>query len=217
MNTTELKALAEKATPGPWHIRTNRHPNTDGTPWGWLDLYEAGSMRQASPEGIQVTWSKGRTSENNARYVAAANPAAILELISAHEDAQGEIRELRDRLVKVEAEHEALKKAISDAEPVAWRDPTNSDPGQAVTFSNSKAAKWPHIYSQPIYTLEGIRTTPAPAQRECWCEKCDLAQGNPFGRTRMSLCPECGDKRCPRAKHHDNACARTSARTAARP
>ncbi len=52
-----------------------------------------------------------------------------------------------------------------------------------------------------------LASTPAPAQRECWCEKCDLAQGNPLGRTRMSLCPECGDKRCPRAKHHDNACA----------
>ncbi len=24
---------------------------------------------------------------------------------------------------------------------------------------------------------------------------------------KMSLCPECGGKRCPRAKHHDNACA----------
>lgn len=52
-----------------------------------------------------------------------------------------------------------------------------------------------------------LASTPAPAQRECWCEKCDLAQGNPLGRTRMSICPECGDKRCHRAKHHDNACA----------
>jgi hypothetical protein len=82
MNTNELKKLAEAATPGPWHIRTNRHPNTDGTPWGWLDLYEAGSMRQASPDGVQVTWSRGRQSENNARYIAAANPAAILKLLA---------------------------------------------------------------------------------------------------------------------------------------
>lgn len=74
----------------------------------------------------------------------------------AHDALTAELR----RLAQVEAEHEALKKAISDAEPVAWRDPTNSDPGQAVTFSNSKAAKWPHIYSQPLYTLEGIRTKP---------------------------------------------------------
>jgi hypothetical protein len=44
-------------------------------------------------------------------------------------------------------------------------------------------------------------------QAACWCETCDLAQGNPMGRTRMSVCPQCGDKRCPRAKHHDNACS----------
>ena len=24
--------------------------------------------------------------------------------------------------------------------------------------------------------------------------------------TRMILCPECGNKRCPKATHHDNAC-----------
>lgn len=54
---------------------------------------------------------------------------------------------------------------------------------------------------------ESTSAAPSPAQQECWCETCDLAQGNPLGRTRMSLCPECGDKRCPRAKHHDNVCA----------
>ena len=42
--------------------------------------------------------------------------------------------------------------------------------------------------------------------KECWCETCDLSRGNPMGRTRMSVCPQCGDKRCPRAKHHDSAC-----------
>lgn len=54
-----------------------------------------------------------------------------------------------------------------------------------------------------------LAAAPAAQQpaKECWCESCDLAQGNPLGRTRMSLCPQCGDKRCPRAKHHDNACA----------
>lgn len=60
-----------KHTPGRLYIRTNRHPNTDGTPWGWVDLYEPGSMRQASPEGIQATWSRGQQSEANARRLVA--------------------------------------------------------------------------------------------------------------------------------------------------
>ena len=39
----------------------------------------------------------------------------------------------------------------------------------------------------------------------CWCESCDMAANGGL-RTRMSVCPSCGDKRCQRAKHHDNAC-----------
>lgn len=40
---------------------------------------------------------------------------------------------------------------------------------------------------------------------DCWCEDCDV-KANEGLRSRMSLCPECGDKRCPRAKSHDAAC-----------
>ncbi len=39
---------------------------------------------------------------------------------------------------------------------------------------------------------------------DCWCAKCD-AEETPF-RFRMNLCPECGDKRCPRAEDHEKAC-----------
>lgn len=40
----------------------------------------------------------------------------------------------------------------------------------------------------------------------CWCEACDIAANGPF-RSRMSLCPACGDKRCPRAKDHRENCS----------
>jgi hypothetical protein len=35
--------------------------------------------------------------------------------------------------------------------PNAWRDPTNGDPGQSVTFQKCVADKWPHIYSMSLY------------------------------------------------------------------
>ena len=63
--------MSEQHTQGRLYIRTNRHPNIDGTPWGWVDLYEPGSMRQSSPAGIQVTWSRGQKSEANARRLVA--------------------------------------------------------------------------------------------------------------------------------------------------
>ena len=42
-------------------------------------------------------------------------------------------------------------------------------------------------------------------QPECWCESCDTA-ANRGRRSRMSLCPQCGDKRCTRAKNHTEPC-----------
>ncbi|MEG1769868.1 MAG: hypothetical protein RR311_15460 [Comamonas sp.] len=40
----------------------------------------------------------------------------------------------------------------------------------------------------------------------CWCECCDTVANSGF-RSRMSICPKCGDKRCPRAYHHNSDCS----------
>jgi hypothetical protein len=42
-----------------------------------------------------------------------------------------------------------------------------------------------------------------PAEPACWCETC-----RPITLTdmRMVLCPTCGNKRCPKATSHENAC-----------
>jgi len=62
-------------------------------------------------------------------------------------------------------ERKYVRHAIKDAlgqpeqEPVAWRDPTNIDPGQGCTYKKEWREKWPHIYRQALYT------TPPAAQR----------------------------------------------------
>jgi hypothetical protein len=45
----------------------------------------------------------------------------------------------------------ALATDKTEQEPNAWRDPTNGDPGQSVTFQKCVADKWPHIYSMSLY------------------------------------------------------------------
>lgn len=42
---------------------------------------------------------------------------------------------------------------------------------------------------------------------ECWCHTC-----RPLGPDRMEmvLCPDCGNKRCPKANDHRNACTRSN-------
>lgn len=43
----------------------------------------------------------------------------------------------------------------------------------------------------------------------CFCMTCDVEKN--IIRTRMSLCPDCGNKRCPKSTHHDNACSGSNA------
>lgn len=81
MNITELKELAEKATPGPWKHRNGRIFQLD---------YETLTIANVARA------FDGDYSPANGELLAAANPAAILELITQLEDAQGEIRALRD-------------------------------------------------------------------------------------------------------------------------
>ena len=40
---------------------------------------------------------------------------------------------------------------------------------------------------------------------DCWCEQCHAGY-ELMASARMFLCPDCGNKRCPRATSHQNAC-----------
>ena len=47
----------------------------------------------------------------------------------------------------------------------------------------------------------------------CWCRKCNenkMVNGIPFSLTRMILCPECGNKRCPKASNHILPCTNSN-------
>lgn len=47
----------------------------------------------------------------------------------------------------------------------------------------------------------------------CWCYNClkDMKEdGWPIPLTRMILCPDCGNKRCPKATDHNNACTNSN-------
>ncbi len=83
-----------------------------------------------------------------------------------------------------------------------------------VTFHRSLPAGTKLYTEQTVRTLlakgikESLTTAPAVPQR-CWCETCDTAANG--WRTRMALCPTCGNKRCPRANHHGNVCTGSNA------
>ncbi|HGP3758231.1 TPA: ead/Ea22-like family protein [Klebsiella pneumoniae] len=85
-----LKAAAEKATPGPWYVHDK--PCEDGN-YG-IDTSDKEFLAEAV-----VWWGFARQSiwrEEDAKYIALANPASILALVEALEKAQRYIEELRE-------------------------------------------------------------------------------------------------------------------------
>lgn len=92
MTLTEFRALAERATPGLWRKRTNRHPTTDGRDWGWVS---ANTSENVGLPGVRVEW-EGEQGGANAAWIAAASPTAVLALIDRLERAEKCLRTIAD-------------------------------------------------------------------------------------------------------------------------
>lgn len=90
---SELKKLAEAATPRAW--------TTDGE----REIMSAESDQLNS--GWVIAQCQGPDNRGNARYVAAANPAAVLALIA-------EVARSTEREIMQLAEIESLRKALTD-------------------------------------------------------------------------------------------------------
>lgn len=66
-----------------------------------------------------------------------------------------------------------------------------------------------------VFTESGDRITVNVANvRSAGCSQCSTCLsrvkgtlGLPLTAHQMVLCPDCGNKRCPKATHHDNACS----------
>ena len=51
---------------------------------------------------------------------------------------------------------------------------------------------------------------------DCGCVACEDERLGPLGlagimQRKFIVCPDCGNKRCPKAQHHDRACTRSNA------
>lgn len=108
-----LEKLASEATPGPWATYDNSQDVFGREPYDWFQIYAMidGDMwvimqangNMVEPEDLQLPatektvrrkYAPGQAGKN-ARYVAAANPQAVLALIH-------ELRECRSKLAEYE-------------------------------------------------------------------------------------------------------------------
>lgn len=60
---------------------------------------------------------------------------------------------------------------------------------------------------KPEYRAMLAAAPKLPKGNVCWCQTCRPLT---LDDMRMVLCPECGNKRCPRSTHHDNACTNSN-------
>ena len=129
MNTTELKALAEKATG--WKLDATMQTDDDrdeGIAFVGA-INDEGIFSDVARIDTGLYYQPDKAIEV-ANFYAAANPAAILELIAAHEDAQGEIRALR-------ATEAGLRERVKEL------DGKNKDCAQMLLINDrSEAIKW---------------------------------------------------------------------------
>lgn len=73
----ELRRVAEAATPGPWSC--NRHWAIVGGP---ILEFTNGAAQQQIAMACGQSWMRDDELRNNAEFIAAANPQAILKLIA---------------------------------------------------------------------------------------------------------------------------------------
>ena len=129
MDTKELRRLAQAATPGPWvsqgrYIGTPRH------------MSYIGEVRDQCGN-----WSDTEKSRADSAFIAAANPAAVSELL--------------DRLEAAEKERDALRariEAMERQEPVAWAATDETcRVVEALSFNQSRR------FDTPLYLLHGAK------------------------------------------------------------
>jgi len=74
-----------------------------------------------------------------------------------------------------------------------------------VAWKDSRAAVLNHFgNSEQLEPVSNRDELPA----KCWCQTCRPVTMNDM---RFVVCPECGNKRCPRANDHRNACTGSNA------
>jgi hypothetical protein len=69
------------------------------------------------------------------------------------------------------------------------------------------------IVTGAIRNLLKDSTEPKLGKYECWCYNCNkdkIVNGFPYTATRMILCPDCGNKRCPKATDHIYKCTNSN-------
>lgn len=109
MNTTELKKLAEAATPGPWRITGSMTKYIEASIGnGWVQ--EVCSVGPTAADN-----GYGPQHHANANLIAAANPAAILNLLAINAELVEALKGFTEKQMTVGQRYTTEGQAMLDA------------------------------------------------------------------------------------------------------
>ena len=155
IDSNELRRLVQAATPGPWHATKSVETNS----WAvWSDTTRLMELRPTKTVDMyQVS--------NTAAFIAAANPAAVSELLDRLEAAERAVTEAYQRgyatgQEEIEKERDALRAQVErmeKQEPAGQfiQHPSNGLWEQDGYGDNPDA--------RPLYALPGAQAQPAPS------------------------------------------------------
>lgn len=137
---SELKRLAEAATPGPYR-QCGADSESKSCTCGQIWSTETDELVAFAHDGDEMIGAPAAGQSANAQFFAAANPAAVLALIAENERIDGcckamavdigkltrERNSFRSSTEKLKAENETLRKQIDDMSPLKGAPLTGPD------------------------------------------------------------------------------------------
>ncbi|MDM3455715.1 hypothetical protein [Citrobacter sp. Cb028] len=78
---------------------------------------------------------------------------------------------------------------------------------ESPTYVKALTKEGAYIYGFNACRAAMLQAGNSPATPDCWCRTCRPVT---MSDMRFVVCPDCGNKRCPHANDHQNACARSN-------
>ena len=161
IDINKLRRLTQAATPGPW-VNYGRQPSAAGLP------YSAVAAKTLLVRVYSEAYGDFEQETANAEFIAAANPAAVSELLDRFEAAENDVA-LKERVIDalgselnaVANERDALRAKVAEMgkqEPVAWC--ATDETGTAIEALGMNQSR---RFDTALYLAPGAQAQPAPS------------------------------------------------------
>ncbi|WP_368981367.1 hypothetical protein [Klebsiella pneumoniae] len=180
-------------------------------------LRELQERRKADSEPVAWTWHYREqwhvtNDKCRAEFVAKDGDVAVLPLYSHAQQAvvPDDVLEALQKVARIrldmndfDGDRRGIADCLGDAEEALI---------EVVNRRAAMLAAAPHDTPalnsvQSVVTVPGKWIPVSEQKPDCWCLTCRPVTLNDM---RFVVCPDCGNKRCPRANDHRNACARSN-------